>query len=879
MNRLRHLFIRRRIFSDLHEEIEEHIAEHVETLMADGASRSEAEYAARRAFGNVLRIEQAGRETWLWLGAERLLADVSFALRRLKNSPGFALTAMATLALGIGANVAVFSILNGLLLRPLNVPQPENLVQLTRATAQGNGDGHSYPDYRDLRDRDPSFDGMLATENIRTGLSIGDATERSWGSAVSANYFDVLGLQPALGRLFHAGDDRGPGSAPYIVLTSDLWRRRFGSNPAIIGRPVRLNQHAFTVIGVAPAGFTGVDEFVWPDFFIPIVNAEQVTGWSDLCCRDHLGVEIFGRLRPGVSWQQAERTLSAVAVQMAREDPKDDGLRPGLRRPGLAGDPSADSIREVLYGIMILAGLVLLAACANLAGIFAARTSDRSGELAVRMAIGATRTTVLRQLLTEAILISVTGGALGSLFARLLLDWLGRWQPFDFPTHLVLIPDDARVYILAVGLSVASGIFFGLLPAHQVWRTDVMQTIRSGRAPMERLRRLALRDLLLLVQIAVCTLLLTASLVAVRGMERALEVPLGFEPQGVTMAQADLRMAGDTGETALPVQRRLLEAAGAIPGVTAATIADSVPFEGGGGWFVYRWGTTVFQPSHMAFAANTHLITPGYFKTARTSLLAGRDFTWHDDDGSPRVAIVNRTFARRLFGDGSAIGQRFVLWATARYVVVGVVEDGKDGSIAGDDQPAMFLPLAQGVGQVKSASAVVLVRSTLPRGQVAAALFRALSRVEHGAPFLVSSWEDSVDRSMVTARVATVIVAVMGLLAAMLAVTGIFGMASYTIARRMREQGVRIALGAQRIQVVRSMLCRPAILLLTGSGAGAGAGIMMTRLIARLVSFATPRDPLVLAGVLVAMTLIGILAGWIPAQRALGIDPARLLRE
>ena len=875
MRWLRELFTRRKIYSDLHEEIEGHIAEHVEALIAGGASRSEAEYAARRAFGNVTRIEERGREAWMWRRTERFLADLKFAFRKLGNSPGFAFTAILTLALGIGANVVVFSILNGLFLRPLDVPHPENLVQISR----GNGnDWLSYPDYRDFRDRDPSFSGMLATKYIRSGMSIGAATQKTWGSAVSANYFDVLGLEPALGRFFHQDDDRGLGSAPLIVLSNDFWRRQFGSSTQVIGQTVRLNQHVFTVIGVAPRDYSGLDNFFWPDFFIPITNAEQVTGWSDYCCRDHIDVEIFGRLKPGVTWQQAAGTLNALAKQMAKEDPKDDGLTLGLRQPGLAEESDAGPIKNVLFGIMLLAGLVLLAACANLASIFAARTADRGGELALRMAIGATRGTVLRQLLTEAVLVSLLGGAVGSAFARLLLGWLSRWQPFDIPTHFLIVPD-ARVYLVAVALSVASGILFGLLPARQVWKTDVMLTIKSGFVPAEHFRRLALRDLLLVIQIIVCTLLVTTSLVAVRGMERALRVPLGFDPEGVTIAQADLRMAGFTGETAFPVQKRLLEAARAIPGATSVTVADSVPFQGGGDWFVYKWGTTVFQPSHMAFDANAYQITPGYLNTARTTLLAGRDFTWHDDTSAPRVAIVNRTFARKLFGDTPAIGQRFALWATAKYEVVGVVEDGKYGSVGDDERPAMFLPLAQGIGEVRASSVVVLVRSTLPQGQIAAALYRTLNSVEHGAPFIVGSWADAVDRSLMPARAATVIVAVMGLLAAMLAVTGIFGMASYTVSKRMREQGIRVALGAQRIQVVRAVLRRPAILLLIGSGVGVGVGLMTTRVFAHLVSFATPHDPLVLAGVLITMALLGLLASWIPARRAFEIDPAQLLRE
>ncbi len=876
MNWLRRFFTRGEIYGDLAEEIQQHLAEKIEALMAEGMSRAEATSNAKREFGNVTRTEERGREAWMWPKAEGLLTDAKFAVRRLRKSPGFAITAILTLALGIGANVVVFSVLNGLILRPLDVPQPGNLYQVSRARA--GMDAQSYPDYVDFRDRDASFSGMLAYRLLNAGLTVGKSAVRSWGYATSGNYFDVLGVQPALGRFFHASDEHGPASAPYIVISDDFWRRQFDSDPRVLGEPVTLNHHSFTVIGVARPGFRGTDFFFWPDYWIPIVNAEQVTGWSDLCCRDHLGIAIFGRLKPGVTPQQATDSLNALALQMAKEDKKDDGLRLRLRQPGPAGDDS-DPAKKALLGLMLLASLVLLAACANLASIFAARAADRSGELAIRLAIGSSRWNVVRQLVTEAVIVSAIGGLVGSSLAWLLLRSLSHWQPFgDFPTRFLIVPD-TRVYLVALALSIASGLLFGLLPARQVWRTDVVGAIKSGYLHTESFRRFALRDLLLVVQIVVCTLLVTATLVAVRGMTRALHVPLGFQPEGVTLAQADLRMAGYTGENALPVQKRLLDAAKAIPGVTDAAVVDTVPFLGQGDWFVYRWGTTEFLPSHMAFGASTYVISPGYLQTVKTPLVAGRDFTWHDDGNSPRVAIVNQTFARKLYGDTPAVGQRFALWATAKYEVVGVVEDGKYNSIGEDPEPMMLIPLAQGIGEVKSTFTTVIVRSQLPEDQITAALHRTLSSVEPGVPYLLQPWPDRIDLSMVPARVAATVLGIMGMLAAVLAVTGIFGMVSYSVSKRMREQGIRMALGAQRIQVLRSTLARPVVLLLCGSGIGLVAGVMMSQLLAHLISFATPREPLILIGVLCAMVLLGLLATFIPARRAVAIDPARLLRE
>jgi predicted permease len=878
MNWFRQLITRNRIYSDLSEEIEQHLTEKVDALMASGMSRQQAEQAARREFGNVTRVNEQGREIWMWTGIESILADVSFAIRKLRKSPGFSITAILTLALGIGANVVVFSVINGLILRPLDVPQPKNLFQIVHGKDKARWTTQSYRDYLDYRDRDSSFDGLMAYQIQRVGLSVGKSSTRSWGYAASGNYFDVLGLKPVLGRFFHSTDEHGPASAPFIVLSYDFWDRQFNRSHDVLGQTIQLNQHPFTVIGVAPKSFHGTDDPLWPDYWFPLVNAAQVTGSDELPYRDHYDFYVMGRLKPGVTPRQATDSLNALATQMAKEDKKDDGLNATVIQAGLLGQPDSP-VKKALFGIMLLALLVLLAACVNLASIFAARAADRSGELAIRVAIGSSRWHILRQLLIEAVVISIAGGIVGTFFAWLLLRALSHWHPFgDFPTHFLISPDH-RVYVVAMALSIVSGLLFGLLPARQIWNTDVLQTIKTGTLQSETFRGFALRDILLVVQIAVCTLLVTTSLVAARGMKRTLQVPLGLHPHNVTVAQTELRMAGYSGEQSVPLVKRMIDAASAIPGVTAASGADFVPFQGSGNWFVYRWGTTEFLPSHTAFAASTFLISPGYLHTAGTRLMAGRDFTWHDDKSTPGVAIINETFARMLFGNQSAIGQRFMLWATAKYEVVGVVEDGKYGSLVEDPQPVMFFPVTQGPGGLLPTRAVVIVRSELPQDQITAELRKAVTGIEPNVPYTIAPWDDFVDRSMIPARAAAVVLSIMGMLAAMLAVTGIFGMASYSVSKRLKEQGIRIALGAQHIQVMRSTLGKPAMLLLIGSALGLILGVFTSSLMSHLVAYATPRDPLILAGVLLTMLLLGLLATFIPARRTLAIDPAQLLRE
>src|ERR1700733_9972714 len=623
MRWLRSLFHRRQIYSDLSEEIRQHLAEKVEALMAGGMSRKDAEFAAKRDFGNIARIEESGHEPWMWPRAESILADIRFTLRKLRHSPGFALTAIFTPALGIGANVVTFSVLNGILLRPIDVPHPGNLFQV--AGGENHGDSQSYPDYLDYQNRNQSFAGLLAYKVLSVGLGIDKSVSSSWGNAASGNYFDVLGLQPALGHFFHASDEHGRGSAPYIVLSYDFWQRRFAASPQALGKIITLNQHPFTVIGVAPQNFHGTDYFFWPDYWIPAVNAEQVTGWDDFDWRRHRGFTLLGRLKPGITEQQATANMDAIARRMAKQYPDDEGLTLTVHKPGPAGN-SNDPTKKAVLGMTLLAVLVLLAACANLAGIFAARAADRSTELAVRLAIGPSRWAVARQLLTEAVLVSFIGGIVGTFLARILLGPLSHWRPGDFPAHYLIAPD-LRVYLVAIALSITSGIVFGILPAWQIRNTDVVQAIKSNYVSAGSFRRFAMRDALLLIQVAVCTLLVSSALVAVRAMVQRLHAPLGIEPHGVTLAQVDLKVAGVPDAQSRIVQRRLLDAAAAIPGVTAAATSDYVPFLGASGWSVYSWDTTDFLPSHVAFDAINYSVSPGYFQVAGTRLLYGRDFT------------------------------------------------------------------------------------------------------------------------------------------------------------------------------------------------------------------------------------------------------------
>ncbi|HXW56107.1 MAG TPA: ABC transporter permease [Candidatus Cybelea sp.] len=864
--------------SKLDQEIDAELRSHIEMRTADniaaGMPPDEARREALLRFGNraLVRERVASMDAEVILDA--VARDLRYTMRQLRRAPGFTVTAVLTLALGVGANVVVFGVLNAVILRLVDVPQAAGLYNVVQ---RPHGyENQSYPDYADYRRLNSTFSDMAAYRLYSAGLSTGTSANKSWLYEVSCNYFDMLGAQPQLGRFFHASDERGPNSAPYIVLSDNFWRSRFNANRAIVGTTIEVNKHPFTIIGVAPSSFHGTDLFIWPDFWLPIVNEQQVEGYDFLSKRFNHGMWILGKLKSGVTPQQAEVNLNAVAGRLAKEFPDpDEGMGARLVKPGLMGEMLGDPARAFLSGVMLLALLVLIAACANLASIFAARTADRSRELAIRLAIGSSRWHVLRQVLGEAVAVSIIGGLMGTFLAAILLNALTRWQPFaEFPIHVTVTPD-IRVYGVAALLSLASGLLFGLLPMRQLWRTSPIQVMKGGSS-MAVFRPFSLRDLLLGIQIALCTLLVTASLVALRGMLRSWHAPLGFQPVGATLADTDLQMAGYSDDASLRVRKRMLEETSRIPGVTAVGLIDEAPLGGGGSSGpVYRPGTTDFRSTNSAFEAKFFSISPGYLEAAGTHLLMGRDFTWHDDAHSPRVALVNEAFAKGMFPTLSAVRLHFLMGDRLPYEIVGVVENGKYDSLTEATQPAIFFPFTQSAPSDTS----LIVRSQSPAAEMVPALSRVLARIDPNLPFTIHSWPDALALVLFPARVATVALGVMGGLAAMLAVTGVFGMATYSVSKRIKELGIRMALGAQPVRVMGAALRRPLVLLFFGSVTGLILGIIASQLLAQIVYQATSRDPLVFAGVMTTMIVLGLVAISLPAHRALRIHPAGLLRE
>ena len=873
--RISTLLRRSEIDAEMEEELRSHIQHRADDLERTGLDRSEAERRARIEFGGQVKYKEECHDALGNNFMEMLVQDVRFSLRVLRKSFGFTLAAIVTLALAIGANAVVFAILNALILHPRNVPQAQSLYGIEH----GNDKSplQSYPDYLDLRDRNHSFDGLAAYNVCWAGLDTGKDPTEVGGYEVSGNYFDALGIQPYLGRFFNAADEHGPNSAPYMVLTYSFWHSHFQDDRSVVGRVVRLSKHPFTIVGVAPPDFQGTLLFISPDFFVPLVNKEQLDGEDILNARGNRKLLMaLGHLKAGVTPAQAIADLNSIGSYLERSYPKDDvDMKFTLVRPGLAGDFLGGPVKAFVTGLMLLAGLILLAACANLGSLFAARAADRSREIALRLALGSSRNRILRQVFTESVLISLVGGTVGLLGSIALLRALSTWEPLPGIRSLhIPVHPDANVYWVALLLALASGFLFGAVPVRQILRTNPYEIIKTGSIGKVG-RRISLRDLLLGVQIAICAFLVTSSLVAVRGLLRSLDSNFGFEPRNAMLVHTDLSTAGYRGDSVAKMQKRMIEALATIPDAKSVGLVSWPPL--GGGWIksdVFTEQTTDLSLSNAAANAFLYNISPDYFPAAGTTLLAGRPFTWHDDKNAPRVAVINQQFARRIFGSvTNAIGRNYKMPDGTGVQVVGIVEDGKYLSLAEEPQPAMFLPFLQAPSSVTR----LVVRSDRDPQQLAAAMKTTLQDLDAGLPFTIGPW--TMDAALFAPHVATVSLGVMGVMGAMLAVTGIFGMAAYSVSKRLRELGIRIALGAQRRGVLEAALARPLKLLALGSAAGLLLGILATRVLAFIVYQATPRDPLVLGGVVLAMVLLGLLATWIPAQRALSVDPAILLRE
>ncbi|MFI5177138.1 MAG: ADOP family duplicated permease [Vicinamibacterales bacterium] len=881
--RLGRWLLRLQALGDSRESVEADLAE----LYAARVSERGKTYAALRYYADVVSLRRYPRPTVLSADRRRrpfsdraraLLADVRqdvvYATRLGRRRPTFALVAMLSLAFGVGANTFVFSVINALVLRPLPVDQPARLVFVQPR----DGITLSFPVYRDLRDRNDTLSGVIGYRQVPLSLDRQDMAARAWGYLVTGNYFDTLGLAPAAGRFFHQSEDQPPAPSPVAVLSYDCWMSRFAGDPGVVGATIRLNGQPYEVLGVAPRGFIGTELIYRPEVWVPMTMQPQIearASWLD--ARRTQNTLVVGRLKPGVSRAQAESNLRVIAAALARENPQsDDGLDLVLSEPGLVGNALRTPVEAFTLGVLVLAGLTLLMACVNLAVVLTARGADRHRELAIRLSIGAGAGRLGRQLLTETLLLSCAGGAAGLAVATAAARALSAWRlPIELPVQFD-VPVDARVFLFALGVSIAAGLLFGLAPARQAARTDPNGALKGLDPGVVTPRRWALRDLLVALQVALCVVLITGCLLALRGLQRAMTMPIGMELRGVMVVGFDVGLAGYDEAHGRDFERRALEAVRTLPGIDTAAYSDTLPLN------IDQSSTSVLPEDRAdikaseAPRASRYRASPGFFRTMGIRMRQGRDIDARDSMDTPAVAVINETFAREILRTPTPVGRRFRYgWSGAWIEVVGVVEDGKYLSLDEPPRAAVF----EAVAQHYTSTVTLVARTSMPPDRAVAAMRAAIGGLDPRLPLYEAGPVDATLAAvLLPSRVASVALGAFGVLALLLAVTGLHGVVTNAVASRQKEIGIRIAIGATPRQVIRLVLSRTLALLGIGAAAGALLVALTGRLLSSVVFDVSPGDPVVLTAVAASLIGVGALSCWAPVRRALGVNPTDALR-
>ena len=808
----------------------------------------------------------------------QLILDLRIAIRRLRHNAGFAAIAIVTLALGIGANTAVFSVINQVLLRPLPVADAQQLVSLNEVMGRNETPTFSYPNYRDLRDRNNVLSGLVAYRILPLSLGLPGNSQRVWGYLVTGNYFDVLGVRAARGRLLTSQDDLRQGAHPVVILSYTCWQARFGGDPAVVGRTVKFNGMDYTILGVTPRGFSGTELFFAAEVFFPMMMQKQLEGGSGfLESRSADNLFVAGRRKPGVTMPQAQAGLNTITHRLGEEYPKEDsGMKIVLSKTGLAGSYIRGAVIGFTAALFGVSCLVLLVACTNLASMLLARASDRRKETAVSLALGAARGRLIRQLLTESLLVSVAGGAGGAFLAAWITSALAGWHPpMDFPVQLNAQPD-ARVFLFTLLVAAGTAVLFGLAPALQATRANLVSALKNEVAS-EGWRRWHLRDYLVAAQVGISVLLMVCAVLVVRSLQRALHAPIGFNPQGAVAASFDLHTQGYNEERGREFEHRLLEKVRAIPGVESAALVDMMPLSlnsSTDGIFVegHPVGKAAETPTAISYS-----VSPDYFRTMQTRLLEGREFDSRDRKGATRVAVVNQAFVRQILREAHPLGRRFRTQPEGEPIeIAGVAQDGKYFSLTESPQPAFWTPLeiwyspyASLVARTHGAGPEVLgqIRQAVRELDPTVALYGTGTMTEHLA------------LALFPARIAASALGAFGLLAAILAATGIYGTMAYSVSRRTREIGIRMAIGADQGQVLRTVARRGLVLIICGTAFGLGSALLAGRLLGQVLYGIEPGDPATFGIVLLMIVLISSLACWIPARRAIRVDPLTALRQ
>ena len=878
-------------------ELESYLAEEIADNVARGMSPDAARTAAHRKLGNPTRIREE-IYTMNSLGfVETLWQDLRYGMRLLRRNPTFAIVAILTLALGTGANTAIFQLVNAVRLRTLPVERPDELVEVLIVKSPNGRTGMfmgsrptlSNPLWERIRDEQRVFSTMVAWGRTSWNLAAGGEVRPAEGLFVNGDFFSGLGIAPAIGRLTAATDDVKGCAAPGAVISHAFWQREYGGDTSVLGRSILLDGHSFSIVGVAPASFHGVEVGRTFDVAMPICSDPIFRGPRTVLARsDAWFIAAFGRLKPGVTVEQANAQLAAISPSIfpAIVSPRYDaatakdfaafvlGARPAAT--GVSG--LRNSYQNPLNILLGVTALVLLIACANLANLMLARATTREREIAVRLAIGASRARIVRQMLSESLLIAFMGALAGLLAARWFSAFLIRFLDTDGSRTFVDLTLDVPVFVFTAAVAFTACLIFGLAPAVRATRTSVANTMKAGsRGQTDSRERFGLRRALVVVQVALSLVLVFGALLFVRTLRNLTQMDPGFRQAGVVLANLDYRKAGVAPDTIPALDRQVMERLRALPGVDAVAQVFTVPVSGN------FWNDTVIiggapQPG----SVNFNRVGPGFFQVMQTPLVTGRDFAPHDTRQSPHVAIVSESFAKKFFPGRSAIGQSFQVEgpvgdARPFIEIVGIARDTKYGDLREAFEPLIYLAMAQ-TDDVDPSPSFALHAASAPAG-VTAAVTRTIGELNPAIAVQYLVLDRQVRTSLLRERLMATLSSVFGGLAVLIATVGLYGVMAYTVARRRVEIGIRMALGADRHNVVRMIVKDAGLLLAAGVAIGASLALYAARSAGTLLYGLEPRDPATLAIAVAVLGSVSILASWIPARRASRLEPTAALRE
>ena len=815
-----------------------------------------------------------------------ILKDLRYAIRMLIKTPGVTLVAVITLALGIGANTAIFSSVSAFTSRPLPVPKPDQLIRPVEiAEDRGTADNFSYPDFVDYRNQSTVFSGLCAEDMVQVAIDTQEQNDVIWGQIVSGNFFDMLQIKPVMGRAFAPDEDGAPGAHPVVVLGHSLWQRRFASDPNIVGKTLRLNNRQFQVIGVAPESFKGTKFGLSMDFWAPMAMVGELSGSADLLTsRDSHWLTILGRLKPGVDVSQASAEMNAISLRLnqAYMDERSNNTQAKVvtEIDGRWGE-AATVIKTGGMLAMAIVALVLLIACANVANLLLARAAARRKEIGIRLALGASRARLIRQLLTESLLLSLIGGGLGLLLANWMTDLMQGFIPvLQYNVVEDFFALDSRALMFTLVISVATGIVFGLAPAWNSSNPDVVPVLKGGSGIVEkgRTRRVTLRSSLVVAQVALSLVVLVCAGLFIKSFRKAQQMDPGFDTKNAVLMTLNPPLVGYDNDRTRNFYQQITERARSIPGVEAVALTRLMPLgdSSNSNGPVLKEGETLARGS-AGRDITTNVISPDYFKAMQIPIMEGRDFDDRDREKTQRVVIVNQRMAQVLWPNESAVGKRIFIGADSHdpLEVVGVVKSGKYRTLAEDPRMFFYYPLSQRRPGIMT---MVMRTNGDPRNFVGA-LRHEVQQLDRAVPMsAVKTMEQHMTWPLWGPSLAATLALAFGVIALLLSSIGLYSVMAYVVSQRTKEVGIRMALGASRHDVLKMITSQGMRLAIVGAGLGLVLALLLAKVMSSLLIGVSGYDITTFVIVAVVLSVVAFVASYLPARRATKVNPLVALR-